>query len=149
LVSTGAPVASQFTGTLVANLAPTTGTWTKYEYDLSAYNGQDIYIAFHSTTNFLWFVGIDDLSVSVKTLGTENNSAKNKISVHPNPFKDILTISDIKGVKNISISDVSGRIIKNIAAQKEINLSDLKAGLYFVSLKMEDGTTNTLKAIKK
>ena len=149
LVSEGNPVAAEFTGTLVANLAPSTGTWTKYEYDLTPYMGKDIYVAFHSNTNFKWFVGVDDVEVSGQTLATDNNSLKNTISAHPNPFTDILTISDVKNVKNISVSDVSGRTIKNIAAQKEINLSDLKAGLYFVTLKMEDGTTNTIKAIKK
>lgn len=149
LVSEGAPVAAEFTGTLVANLAPSTGTWTKYEYDLTPYIGKDIYIAFHSTTNFQWFVAIDDVAASGLTLATDNNSTKNTISAYPNPFSDVLTISDVKNVKSILVSDVSGRIIKNIAVQKEINLSDLKSGLYFVTLKMEDGSTNTIKAIKK
>lgn len=74
---------------------------------------------------------------------------KNKVYIYPNPFKEILNISDIKHVKSISINDVSGREVKSLAPSAELNLSSLKAGLYIVNLKMEDGSTKTFKTIKK
>lgn len=138
---------SAFNATIVADLAPSTGTWTQYNYDLSAYVGKEIYIAFHSDTTFQWFVAVDDFAIS-GNLATANVS-KNKIAFFPNPFKDVLNISDIKGVKEVFVSDVSGRSIKSVPVQKEINLSDLKAGLYFITLKLEDGSTQTIKAIKE
>lgn len=71
------------------------------------------------------------------------------LAVYPNPFKDVLNISDVKGVKSISISDVTGRQVKSVKATSEIQVSELKTGLYIVTLHMEDGTVKSIKAIKK
>ncbi|REC49065.1 GEVED domain-containing protein [Chryseobacterium pennipullorum] len=95
---------------------------------------------------------VEDYTIKVEeTLGTSETVANRKadLSVYPNPFKDILTISDTKDVKTIIVSDVSGRQLKTLAATPEINLSDLNAGLYLISLQMKDGTTKTIKAVKK
>lgn len=74
---------------------------------------------------------------------------KKAVSVYPNPFTDVLNISDVKGVKAISVNDISGREVKSLAPATEINLSNLKTGLYIVNLKMEDGSVKSFKAIKK
>jgi len=71
------------------------------------------------------------------------------ISLYPNPFTDVLKISDVKGVKSVSVNDVSGREVKSLTPSAELNLSNLKAGLYIVNLKMEDGSVKSFKAIKK
>ncbi len=70
--------------------------------------------------------------------------------VSPNPFSDLLTISDISDVKTVSVTDTTGRMIKTIEKpSSSIDLRDLKEGLYFVTLKMKDGSTKTIKTIKK
>ena len=74
---------------------------------------------------------------------------KNAVLVYPNPFHDVLKISDVKGVASITITDVSGRTVKNMKPSTELNLSSLNAGLYIVTLHMEDGSVKTVKAIKK
>jgi len=74
---------------------------------------------------------------------------KANISVYPNPFTDVLKISDVKGVRSVSVNDMSGRQVKSLAPSAEINLSSLNAGLYIVNLQMEDGSVKTYKAIKK
>ncbi len=74
---------------------------------------------------------------------------KANISVYPNPFHDILKISETKDVKSISVNDASGREVKSFAPSAELNLSGLKEGLYIVNLKMEDGSVKTFKTIKK
>ncbi len=75
--------------------------------------------------------------------------SKKGISIYPNPFTDMLNISDVKGVKSISVNDISGREVKALAPAATLNLSSLKTGLYIVNLKMEDGSVKTFKAIKK
>lgn len=80
---------------------------------------------------------------------SEVSTLKNNIKVYPNPFKDILNISEIEKVKSVIISDISGRVVKTIDnPSKEINLSFLNSGLYLVTLRLKDGTQFTLKAIK-
>lgn len=74
---------------------------------------------------------------------------KSRIAVYPNPFTDVLKISDIEGVKSISINDISGRQLKTLKASAVLALSDLKTGVYIVNLNMEDGSVHSIKAIKK
>lgn len=84
-----------------------------------------------------------------QSLAVSDIDKTENLSVYPNPFSGILNISDIKGVKSISINDISGREVKSLAPATEINLSDLKTGLYIVNLKMNDGSIKPFKVIKK
>lgn len=94
---------------------------------------------------------IDDISVNNANLSTSEVAvAKNNIKVYPNPFTDVLSISDVKNVKNVSVTDVSGRLVKTIAnPESTIHLRDLMQGIYLVTLEMKDGSKQTIKAIKK
>lgn len=84
-------------------------------------------------------------------LGTSEVAAsKNTIKVYPNPFADVLNISDISKVKSISIVDLSGRLVKTMESPSpSLHLGDLKEGMYLVTLHMKDGSKQTVKAIKK
>ena len=95
------------------------------------------------------FGQVEDYTVEVKENLAVANVSKINISVYPNPFVDVLKISDVKDVKSISISDASGRQVKTLAPAAELNLSSLKTGVYVITLKMNDGSTKTIKAIKK
>lgn len=85
------------------------------------------------------------------TLSTQETTAHNKkLTVHPNPFSDTLTLSEVSDVTSVSITDTSGRLIKTIEKPSpSLHMKDLKAGLYFISLKMKDGSVKTIKTIKK
>jgi len=69
--------------------------------------------------------------------------------VYPNPFTDILNISDIKNVANISVMDMSGRLVKTSIPSAELNLSSLNQGNYLLVIAMKDGNRKTVKVIKK
>ena len=73
---------------------------------------------------------------------------KSRISIYPNPFSEVLNISDIEGIKSISLSDITGRIVKTFKVSAALPLSDLTTGLYILNLNMEDGTMNSIKVIK-
>ncbi|MDP9956548.1 hypothetical protein J2X97_002207 [Epilithonimonas hungarica] len=88
------------------------------------------------------------LNITGPTMAVSDLS-KSNLSIYPNPFTDVLKISDIRGVKSISVNDMSGRQVKSLAPTAEINLSNLKEGLYIVNLQMEDGSVKSFKAIKK
>lgn len=74
---------------------------------------------------------------------------KANISVSPNPFTDVLRISNVDGVRSISIYDMIGREVRSLLPSTEINLTNLGSGLYIINLKMEDGSVKSIKAIKK
>ena len=91
------------------------------------------------------------VTVDAACLGTsEVSGAKNNIKVHPNPFADVLNISDISNVKSVSVMDVAGRLVKTIEKpDSALHLGELKSGMYLVVLNMNDGSKQTIKAIKK
>lgn len=91
-------------------------------------------------------LGADEFTATTMAVSDVN---RHNVSVYPNPFTEVLKISDVKGVKSISVNDVSGREVKTLAPAAELNLSNLKSGLYIVNLKMEDGSVKSFKAIKK
>lgn len=96
------------------------------------------------------FGQVEDYTIQVNTATTgTSNVDKAKVAVYPNPFTDVLNISDVKGVKSVSVSDVAGRQVKNMKAAAQLNLSDLRTGLYIVTFHMEDGSVNSIKVIKK
>lgn len=89
-------------------------------------------------------------NVDSNCLSTNETDAKDKLKVYPNPFTDIIYISDVSKVKNIRISDTSGKIVRNISKpQSELRLSELPAGMYVILLEMNDGTGQTIKTIKR
>lgn len=109
-------------------------------------------LVFKHTGNPANSVLIDDISYMLDpNLGTsEVANAKNNLKVYPNPFADVLNISDISKVKSVSVSDVAGRLVKTIVnPDSTLQLGELKSGMYLVTLEMKDGSKQTIKTIKK
>ncbi|WP_288459150.1 T9SS type A sorting domain-containing protein [uncultured Chryseobacterium sp.] len=95
--------------------------------------------------------GAFTINITKNNLATSEVAAnKNTIKVFPNPFRDVVNISDIAKVKSVSVTDVSGRLIRVIEnPTSEIHLEELKQGVYFLMLDMKDGSKQVVKTIKK
>ena len=64
----------------------------------------------------------------------ENEIVNQKQFIYPNPTTGLLTIP-YGGIKNVIVTDLNGRILKNITMSTNmISLSDLKSGTYIVSI---------------
>ena len=94
---------------------------------------------------------IDNFQVISSALGTTEQTLNEKtVKVYPNPFSDILNISDVREVASVTITDMAGRMVKTIAKpSSQLQLGDLKSGMYLVTLKYKDGSVKTVKTIKK
>ncbi|SIQ66274.1 Por secretion system C-terminal sorting domain-containing protein [Chryseobacterium sp. RU33C] len=89
-----------------------------------------------------------EVATSLST--SETHLKKKEVNVYPNPFKDVLYIADIKDVKSVTVTDVAGRVVKTIDnPTTELQLGELNAGLYLVTMNFKDGSKSTVKAIKK
>jgi len=89
-------------------------------------------------------------TVDTNCLSTSEVAAKDAVKVYPNPFADVVNISDVANVKSASVNDISGKLVKVIEkVQSQINLNDLKSGMYILNLNMKDGSTKSHKVIKK
>lgn len=69
-------------------------------------------------------------------------------NIYPNPFDELLNVefSD-DGIRNISIINLDGKIVKNVISQSKdsaIDARDLEPGMYLISI-----TQNSLQMIKK
>lgn len=137
------------------NNAPS-NTSNEYTFDLANFVSANTVFAFYGSTGALdedmdYNFYVDDFTVENTQLGTsEVNKPVKKASVYPNPFKDILYISDTRDVKSVTITDTAGRVMKTVdGSVKELDLSSLNSGLYFVTLYFKDGSHSAVKAIKK
>ncbi|MCF8272313.1 MAG: T9SS type A sorting domain-containing protein [Flavobacteriaceae bacterium] len=85
--------------------------------------------------------------VNFSTLSVLDFTVKNTIRLYPNPAKDTFKLSGLFKIKNYSIYNTLGSLVKkgNISAIDEINIQNLTKGMYF--LKLEDG--NTFKFVKE
>ncbi|MDY0930627.1 T9SS type A sorting domain-containing protein [Chryseobacterium sp. CFBP8996] len=124
----------------------------------SSYVGKTIQVRFVVDKNvagngyFYDNVLLDDVSLKEGTnLATaEIKIDKNNIKVYPNPFTDVINISDVSNVKSISVVDISGKLVKTFdKPESTLHLGGLNSGMYLVVLNMKDGSKQTIKAIKK
>ena len=77
----------------------------------------------------------------------------NNISIYPNPVDDILSIETETQIDEIAIYDIYGRVSTVYSPQSTVfahnlNVGDLKAGVYFVKIKSADSEM-TQRFIKK
>ena len=72
----------------------------------------------------------------------EHNNELN-CNIYPNPASDILTIATELRVKEVSIHDIYGRVVRQqvneTTGQQVVDVADLEAGVYFVNIKTENG----------
>lgn len=127
-----------------------------YIYNLTANTSANTVFAFYGSSGVIYDSQdynfyVDDFTVESAQLSTSEVSRQAKTTaVHPNPFKDVLYLSDTKDLRKVTVGDASGRIVKTFEGSvKELNLSELNSGLYFVTLYFKDGSQSTVKAIKK
>lgn len=129
---------------------------TQYSLDLTSYTGANTIFAFYGsdgTVNDLedYEFFVDNFVVEQVSLSTsEVSGGKNNIKAYPNPFVDVLNISDSRNVKSVTVTDTVGRLVKTIGNPgSALHLGDLKSGMYFITLTMKDNSQQTIKAIKK
>ena len=124
----------------------TDGNWEALHFDFSseigtAYNRLVIIPDFESRSQ-------DNISyydeVSFGSVAGFQNVFFNSLKLVPNPAKNWVQISgDFDAITAVEIFDIQGKLVKEIVSfQGQINISDLKAGLYFVQITAANKTTS-------
>jgi choice-of-anchor B domain-containing protein len=97
--------------------------------------------------------GFDKFEVVEGPLSVNEISRGNLMMAYPNPFSNELIVKLNERTHGIiSISDISGRIVKSISDLtffNKINTSDLSAGAYFIELKPDTGLSERIKLVKQ
>ncbi len=98
-------------------------------------------------------VGIDEFYVTGPAgyVGTEETTSTHSFQIFPNPVADVLNVQLNGGTTQINILDQTGRIVMSNQATSNIvrmNVADLAAGVYTVSVVSSNGETQMKKFIK-
>ena len=103
-----------------------------------------------SATNISSFSPFGVLNQSA--LGIEdNNFVANQIQVYPNPTTTQFYINAAERIESVEIYDVNGRKLKSVLPKTmsaEIEVTDLKSGVYFVNISTHINKNQIFKLIK-
>ena len=102
--------------------------------------------------SFFNYRGVSSFSVirlvGDEFLSTEDiDAASNNILVYPNPVKDVLYFKNT--FKTIAITDLSGKLLAKLENTNQVNFSNYPEGLYFVTVALENGASQTKKIVKQ
>ncbi|MDW5290304.1 carbohydrate-binding protein [Formosa sp. PL04] len=133
------------TGTLLGTVTVgNTGGWQTWETGTANLTGatgiQDLYLVFTGEGSSSLF-NLDSFQFYT-TLGINDPNTSDAINVFPNPITNVLNINRAIGAQ-VEIFDTLGKLIlkKDLSSNAAtIDTSRLKAGLYFVRLKNDNGT---------
>ena len=150
MLSTAGTDISDFTETLFSEQLDN-DAWNYRSVNLSAYSGQEVYIAFrhHNSTN-LSAIRIDEISfpqLASEATGIEATDTPYLLNVYPNPTTGILNITNAENA-TVYVYNISGSLVKvykNIGMSETVNMSSFIEGVYFVRII----TSDNKKIIKK
>lgn len=84
-------------------------------------------------------------------LATDEVAALNKkITLYPNPAKESFSFKNADKIKNVDIYESTGRKVKAVKMDgKDIDISELKSGNYYLEITLKDGSTSFEQLIKE
>ena len=92
-------------------------------------------------------------SLNLSTLTTETPELQLQVKVFPNPTKEVIYITHpTEQFFEVAITDISGKLIRQTAHQKQqpLSVQTLTTGSYFITVTTKESKqTNTYKIIKK
>ena len=88
------------------------------------------------------------LTLSPTLAVDDSNLVANKVSLYPNPVKDVLNFTNADKIKAVRIFDTTGKQIPATKNVSNLNVSALGKGVYFVEVEKLDGTISYEKFIK-
>jgi hypothetical protein len=122
-------------------LAPV--TWTEVTFDLSAYDGQTVYVAIQCVSEDAWVFMVDDVSIDF-IVGTPENEQEIELSIYPNPVHNQLNITSGVEMTEVEIFNQLGQIVYSQAVKDtnfSLNTTGFNSGVYFVRIITDQGIT--------
>ncbi|MGM0496877.1 MAG: sugar-binding protein [Bacteroidota bacterium] len=108
-------------------------------------------IAYQNTSKFGTITLVEEEGDDDET-GIQVPESLENIKMYPNPVKENLSLENLKNVKSVTIRNVLGAKIKEVAVNDErmnINVEGMNEGVYFVIFRDEKGQSNSLKLLKE
>lgn len=133
-------------------------TWTKYSFTITGIGATPIAVKFGfryyvtdggPSGNNSDLIGIDTFSVDRSTLAVSDAvSKKTSVSIFPSPTSDFVNVKTDSKISAVSVTDLTGRNLNIKYDSKKVDVRNLPAGTYILSIETENGIS-TEKFIKK
>ncbi|MEO6303088.1 MAG: T9SS type A sorting domain-containing protein, partial [Bacteroidia bacterium] len=103
-----------------------------------------------------WVIKTDSLGIApgmIDVVVNELGMNDQELKIYPNPTSGILNlkIKDVTDLENykLKITNLIGQTILEIKTEKQINIKELKGGIYFLQLYQKEKLIATKKIIKE
>lgn len=125
------------------------GEWEEFIVPLGKYAGQKIYIAVRHTVTDGLAAFFDDFYFEhfAEFNSVSSSIADVEVSVYPNPATSTVYLKGVKEA-DVTICNIAGAVVKVEKGVNEVNVSDLAAGVYLMTIESEQGATTT-RFVKK
>lgn len=140
LVSTTGINTSDFTTTLYeSTLTSADGIWNRKAFSLSAFTGQQVYVAFrhyNCTDNFM--LVIDDVTGPALAIATGLEEQSSVFTIFPNPAHNSLQINAKTNIDEIKVLNIIGEVIfdSNVDVKTfTLNTSSFNQGTYLLHVR--------------
>ncbi len=81
-------------------------------------------------------------------MSTAEIANANKVSIYPNPTKDVLNFSGVD-VNKVEVYSLTGKLIPVMVNDNVVNTRNLPEGMYIIKFVDANGKSSTKKFIKK
>lgn len=128
--------------------APAT-EWTFVTYDLSAYEGQEVYVAIQCVSNDAFVFMIDDVAITFASSVKYPEVAK--FNVYPNPTSGELNITGNERIERIKMVNLAGQVIQESVVggnNFSFNTGNIPSGLYLLNITTEKGTVTRKVSVR-
>ena len=125
------------------------GDYTEYTFDLSAYDGMQVYFAIHYVAQDSFILQMDDFKVEATTLGIADQNFNNFTY-----FVDAssqLNLVASTAMNNVTLFNVLGQQVlsqKLANSNETVNIAGPQSGVYLATVTI-DGASKTFKIAKK
>lgn len=124
-------------------------TYTEYSYDLTAYDGQQIYIAVHYVSNDSFVLQMDEFKVEGTLLSVEEFEQQ-RIVHSFNQNTKVLSLESQSMLNSLSVFNILGQEVLEVKlnnTEADVNLTSLNTGVYITKITGDNGASKTIKLV--
>lgn len=112
----------------------------------------DTLVVNSSSSSYVAYYKIDDISVTASGVGVEENLVANQISIYPSPASDFINVR-MQGAQSVMLFDAIGNELQNIQVENPqpgefvLNVSACVEGVYFLNIYSSNGGMISKKVV--
>lgn len=115
------------------------------QFDVTQYINPEFRVRFVYNDLGQWSFGAGIDNVRLEGTLSVGSASKTAVTLSPNPSTGIFSLSDLSNAATVSISDLTGKTLRQFNSANRYDVSDMNAGVYFVTV--SEGARKTVKKL--